>query len=71
MDVLFVLQTNIWSVFIAAAVFFLIWNNRKEYKKIGQLPPGPDPAPVVGNFFQVYVKEPYKYYIEVSNRSLK
>lgn len=72
MDVLFVLQTHIWSVFIAAAVFFLIWKNRKGYKnKFGQLPPGPAPAPVVGNFFQVYVKEPYKYYIEVSNTSLK
>lgn len=67
MDVLIALQANFWPVLITAAVFFLIWKSRgTEYnKKFGRLPPGPAPAPVVGNFFQVYVKEPYKYYLEV------
>ncbi|KAK3561142.1 hypothetical protein QTP86_028290 [Hemibagrus guttatus] len=70
MDVLFALQTNFWPVFFAAAVFFFIWKSRsKEYeRKFGRLPPGPAPAPVVGNLFKVYTKEPYKYYLELSKK---
>lgn len=73
MDILFALQANIWTVLIATALFFLIWKSRGKANKnkFGRLPPGPAPAPVVGNFFQVYVQEPYKYYLEVSNISLK
>ncbi|XP_058269287.1 cytochrome P450 2M1-like isoform X2 [Hemibagrus wyckioides] len=70
MDVLFALQTNFWPLLIAAAVFFFIWKSlSKEYQcKFGRLPPGPAPAPVFGNFFQVYVKEPYNYYLELSKK---
>ncbi|XP_047665727.1 cytochrome P450 2M1-like, partial [Tachysurus fulvidraco] len=70
MDMLFALHTYLWPIFIAAAVFLLIWKSRsKEYEhKFGRLPPGPAPAPVVGNFFQVHVKEPYKYYLELSKK---
>lgn len=50
-----------------ALLLFLIWHNRSKEagEKMKRLPPGPAPAPVVGNFFQVYVKEPYKCYLEV------
>ncbi|KAK3531830.1 hypothetical protein QTP70_029714 [Hemibagrus guttatus] len=70
MDVLFALQTNFWPVFFAAAVFFFIWKScSKEYeRKFGRLPPGPAPAPVVGNLFKVYTKEPCKYYLELSKK---
>ncbi|XP_060800059.1 cytochrome P450 2M1-like [Neoarius graeffei] len=63
----FTLQANFWPVLIVAVVLFLIWKSRgkEEYRR---LPPGPAPAPVVGNFFQVRVKEPYKYYLELSKK---
>ncbi|KAI5098972.1 cytochrome P450 precursor, partial [Silurus meridionalis] len=66
----FALQANIWPLFIAAVFFFVIWKRHgKEYERqFGRLPPGPAPAPVVGNFFQVYVKEPYKYYLQLSKK---
>ncbi|XP_017347065.1 cytochrome P450 2M1 isoform X2 [Ictalurus punctatus] len=70
MDVLIALQANFWPVFITAAVLFLIWKSRgkENQPKFGRLPPGPTPAPVVGNFFQINVKEPYKYYLELSKK---
>ncbi|KAF4086128.1 hypothetical protein AMELA_G00102770 [Ameiurus melas] len=70
MDVLIALQANIWPVFITAVVLFLIWKSRSKenQRKFGRLPPGPAPAPVVGNFFQINVKEPYKYYLELSKK---
>ncbi|KAM9468905.1 cytochrome P450 2M1-like [Clarias gariepinus] len=69
MDLLFVLQANFWPIFFVTAVFFFIWKSRsKDHLKFGRLPPGPAPSLVVGNFFQVRVKEPYKYYLELSKK---
>ncbi|XP_026780011.3 cytochrome P450 2M1 [Pangasianodon hypophthalmus] len=70
MNMLFALQSSLWPVFIATAVFFFLWKIRgkEEQRRYGRLPPGPAPAPLVGNFFQVHVKEPYKYYLELSKK---
>ncbi|XP_076832041.1 cytochrome P450 2M1-like [Brachyhypopomus gauderio] len=70
MDLLLSLQTNFLSVVMAVVVLFLIWKRlgKGSRSSYGRLPPGPTPAPVVGNFFQVHVKEPYKYYIELSKK---
>ncbi|KAF5904381.1 cytochrome P450 2M1-like, partial [Clarias magur] len=60
-------KANFWPIFIVTAIFFFIWKSRsKNDSKFGRLPPGPAPSPVVGNFFQVRVKEPYRYYLELS-----
>ncbi|XP_076832783.1 cytochrome P450 2M1-like [Brachyhypopomus gauderio] len=70
MDLLLTLQESPLSISIlmAAVVLLLIWNHlgKETQSSYGRLPPGPTPAPVVGNFFQVHVKEPYKHYLELS-----
>ncbi|KAL6471224.1 hypothetical protein MHYP_G00198740 [Metynnis hypsauchen] len=55
---------------IIIAVLFLFWRSRgKERRRaLERLPPGPSPAPVLGNFLQLRVKEPYKHYIELSKK---
>ncbi|XP_066534686.1 cytochrome P450 2M1-like [Hoplias malabaricus] len=63
-----VVLTNIWSVVMAIAVVSLLWKSLGKGRRMGfeKLPPGPAPAPVIGNFLQLRVKEPYKYYLELS-----
>ncbi|XP_035390325.1 cytochrome P450 2M1-like isoform X2 [Electrophorus electricus] len=70
MDPLVSLQANLLSVLMASVVLFLIRKclGKRTRSSYGRLPPGPTPVPVVGNFFQVYVKEPYKYYLELSKK---
>lgn len=68
MAVLFDLQANILPALLTTAsiVLFLLWKRRKEAGgKNHRLPPGPAPAPLVGNLFQMCVKEPNKCYMKV------
>ncbi|XP_072547188.1 cytochrome P450 2M1-like [Salminus brasiliensis] len=62
--------SNVLCIAVATAVFFLFWKSRRtEYQKAYErLPPGPSPAPLVGNYFQLRVKEPYKHYLKLSEK---
>ncbi|KAL2096534.1 hypothetical protein ACEWY4_008682 [Coilia grayii] len=62
MDVFSVLQTHFISVVLGIIIVLLLWKNRGKQSSFQRLPPGPPPAPIVGNLFQVDLKEPYKYY---------
>uniref|UniRef100_A0A3B4EQC2 Uncharacterized protein n=1 Tax=Pygocentrus nattereri TaxID=42514 RepID=A0A3B4EQC2_PYGNA len=58
------------TVVVIIAVLFVLWRSRgKERRRmLERLPPGPSPVPVLGNFLQLHVKEPYKHYIELSKK---
>uniref|UniRef100_A0A8B9JFD0 Cytochrome P450 2M1-like n=1 Tax=Astyanax mexicanus TaxID=7994 RepID=A0A8B9JFD0_ASTMX len=65
----FVLSVNFY-IAVLTAVFFLFWKSRRKgcQKAYERLPPGPPPAPVVGNYFQLRGKEPYKHYLQFSKK---
>ncbi|XP_036418627.1 cytochrome P450 2M1-like isoform X1 [Colossoma macropomum] len=48
------------------AVLLLLWKSRGKERPLAleRLPPGPSPTPLLGNFLQLRVKEPYKHYLE-------
>lgn len=60
------LHSNFLSLILGVVVLLLFWKNRGKNSSFERLPPGPAPSPIVGNLFQVDLKEPYKYYREVS-----
>lgn len=66
MDILSILQTHFLSLILGVVVLLLFWKSRGKHSSFEKLPPGPAPLPIVGNLFQVDLKEPYKYYQEVS-----
>ncbi|XP_051521841.1 cytochrome P450 2M1-like [Myxocyprinus asiaticus] len=68
MDILLALKTNILSVVMAVLVLLLLWKSRGRQRSFGRLPPGPTPRPLLGNIFQFDIKEPYKYYLELSKK---
>ncbi|XP_051535653.1 cytochrome P450 2M1-like [Myxocyprinus asiaticus] len=68
MDILLALKTNILSVVMVVLVLLLLWKSQGKRSSFGRLPPGPPPRPLLGNFFQFDVKEPYKYYLELSKK---
>ncbi|XP_042564674.1 cytochrome P450 2M1-like isoform X2 [Clupea harengus] len=68
MDILSVLQTNCLSLVLCVIVFILLWMIRGKKSSFERLPPGPRPAPLVGNLFQIGLAEPYKYYLELCNK---
>uniref|UniRef100_A0AAR2K2K4 Cytochrome P450 2M1-like n=1 Tax=Pygocentrus nattereri TaxID=42514 RepID=A0AAR2K2K4_PYGNA len=57
-------------IIILVVILFLLWRSRGKERRmiLERLPPGPSPAPVLGNVLQLRVKEPYKYYIELSKK---
>ncbi|KAI4896634.1 hypothetical protein NFI96_029885 [Prochilodus magdalenae] len=66
-----VFQGYCLSAVMATAVLLLfLWMSRGKKRRLAfeRLPPGPSPVPVVGNFFQLRVEEPYKHYAELSKR---
>ncbi|KAJ8383912.1 hypothetical protein AAFF_G00213750 [Aldrovandia affinis] len=68
MDSLTLLQNNFPSLVIGLVVAFLIWKNWGKDSKTARLPPGPSPVPILGNIFQLDLKQPYNSYLEFSKK---
>ncbi|XP_062406661.1 cytochrome P450 2M1-like [Sardina pilchardus] len=69
MDALPFLQTSHLLLFLVGVISaLLVWKNRGRPTGFERLPPGPPPIPVLGNILQIDIKQPYKTYMELSQR---
>ncbi|XP_061072559.1 cytochrome P450 2M1-like [Conger conger] len=68
MDCLILVLNNLLSVLLGLIVLALFWKNRGKESSRSRLPPGPTPVPILGNIFQVDLKQPYKSYLEFSEQ---
>ncbi|XP_064157102.1 cytochrome P450 2M1-like isoform X3 [Anguilla rostrata] len=68
MDFLSLLSNNFLSILMVLIVLALFWKSRGKESSTARLPPGPSPVPILGNIFQVDLKQPYKSYLEFSEK---
>ncbi|XP_010863883.2 cytochrome P450 2M1 isoform X1 [Esox lucius] len=68
MGLLYVLQTNISSIIIGLLIILLLWKYLGKQRRYGRLPPGPPGIPLLGNLLQIDLKQPDKFYMELSKK---
>ncbi|XP_035241714.1 cytochrome P450 2M1-like isoform X1 [Anguilla anguilla] len=62
------LANNVIGLLLGLIVLVLFWKNMGKKSNTARLPPGPSPVPILGNIFQVDLKQPYKSYSMFSKK---
>ncbi|XP_064159539.1 cytochrome P450 2M1-like isoform X1 [Anguilla rostrata] len=68
MHFLSLLANNVIGLLLGLIVLVLFWKNMGKKSNTTRLPPGPSPVPILGNIFQVDLKQPYKSYLMLSKK---